>query len=251
MLTHLQKRTIQAIVNVFETGSPVGDYSRVTLLPGDPGHLTYGRSQTTLASGNLARLINDYCAAAHGVTAERLRPYLSRLAAGDVTLDQDARLRTLLRDAASDEAMRQAQDALFDRAYWDPALAAAQSLGLQTALGTAVVYDSRIHGAWVRLRNATTASAGAPSVPPCNEHKWISAYITIRHQWLATHANPILRNTVYRMQTFAQLLAASNWDLSLPLIAHGVRIDEASLAARQSAADHADLVASDVTRPAP
>ena len=53
MLTELQKRAAQAIINVFETGDAQGDYGKVTLMKGDPGHLTYGRSQTTLSSGNL------------------------------------------------------------------------------------------------------------------------------------------------------------------------------------------------------
>ena len=53
MLTELQKLTAQAIVNVFETGKARGDYGRVSVMRGDTGHLTYGRSQTTLAIGNL------------------------------------------------------------------------------------------------------------------------------------------------------------------------------------------------------
>jgi chitosanase len=61
MLSDLQKAAAQAIVNVFETGKTLGDYARVTLLSGDPGHLTYGRSQTTLGSGNLYLLIKAYC----------------------------------------------------------------------------------------------------------------------------------------------------------------------------------------------
>ena len=36
MLTELQKRTAQAIVNLFETGQVRGDYGKVTLIPGDP-----------------------------------------------------------------------------------------------------------------------------------------------------------------------------------------------------------------------
>ncbi len=70
MLTDLQKRTAQAIVNIFETGRVRGDYAKVTLIPGDPGHLTYGRSQTTLASGNLHLLIN---ACAHRGACPRSR----------------------------------------------------------------------------------------------------------------------------------------------------------------------------------
>ena len=60
-MNDLQKRTAQAIVNIFETGRVAGDYGAVTLLPGDAGHLTYGRSQTTLGSGNLFLLIKAYC----------------------------------------------------------------------------------------------------------------------------------------------------------------------------------------------
>ncbi|HMD31093.1 MAG TPA: chitosanase, partial [Candidatus Acidoferrales bacterium] len=148
MLTDLQKQTIQAIVNIFESGKPTGDYACITLLPADPGRLTYGRSQTTLASGNLWQLLSNYCAAATSASARRLRAYLPRLAARDRALDTDAPLRTLLREAAADPVMRRAQDEFFDRAYWNPALRAAQLLGIQTALGVGVVYDSFIHGAW-------------------------------------------------------------------------------------------------------
>ena len=59
-LAALQKQAAQAIVNIFETGSVRGNYADVTLLRGDSGQLTYGRSQTTLASGNLYLLIKSY-----------------------------------------------------------------------------------------------------------------------------------------------------------------------------------------------
>jgi chitosanase len=61
MLTLTQKRTAEAIVNLFETGEVLGDYSQVTLIAGDRGHLTFGRSQTTLGSGNLYELLLRYC----------------------------------------------------------------------------------------------------------------------------------------------------------------------------------------------
>ncbi|ROR01523.1 hypothetical protein [Desulfosoma caldarium] len=44
MLSELQKKAAQAIVNVFETGRPQGDYGQVTYHPKDPGELTFGRS---------------------------------------------------------------------------------------------------------------------------------------------------------------------------------------------------------------
>src|SRR6218665_2633545 len=55
-LTATQRASCEAIVNIFETGSVRGEYGQVTLIPGDTGRLTYGRSQTTLGSGNLFKL---------------------------------------------------------------------------------------------------------------------------------------------------------------------------------------------------
>ena len=56
-VTATQAATIKAIVNFFETGHVLGDYGQVTVLAGDTGHLTFGRSQTTLGSGNLHKLL--------------------------------------------------------------------------------------------------------------------------------------------------------------------------------------------------
>lgn len=51
-MNNLQTSTAKAIVNIFETGRLLGNYGSVVVDPKDPGHLTYGRSQTTLASGD-------------------------------------------------------------------------------------------------------------------------------------------------------------------------------------------------------
>jgi len=241
MLTELQKRTIQAIVNIFETGQPAGDFARVTVAPSDPGRLSFGRSQASLASGNLFRLAGEYCADPAALHARELSSYLPRLEARDPGLDSDARLLSLLRLTGADPAMHRAQDAIFDRVYWDPAVLAAQALGIETALGSGVVYDSMIHGGWVRIRNGTAASFGrqpsAPFLPQgmAFEREWITRYIGLRRDWLALHSNPLLRLTTYRMDTFAALVRAGNWDLTLPIEAHGVRITAEALDPRSAA----------------
>lgn len=244
MLTPLQKLTAQAIVNVFETGSPTGDYAAITLSKSDAGCLTYGRSQTTLASGGLAQLIGQYCSTTGALHAAALSPYLPRLSARDRALDTDEKFTALLKKAGDDPTMHRIEDRFFDRAYWDPAIHAAQALAIETPLGVAVIYDSFIHGAWARLRDATLsrvglpsealAKEGLPSAPgrssSCSaEQAWILAYITLRRDWLANHPNPLLRRAVYRMDTFLSLASAANWDLTLPLEAHGVAITESAL----------------------
>src|ERR1044072_3822634 len=161
-MTDLQKRTAQAIVNVFETGSVRGDYANVTVVAGDAGHLTYGRSQTTLASGNLFLLIDDYCRAAGATHAEALKPYLAKMKAKDLSLDHDSALRSTLRSAGKDPVMMAIQDAFFDRVYWSPAVLLAQAIGLTTPLGLAIVYDSTVHGGWKKMGERKINSAGTP-----------------------------------------------------------------------------------------
>lgn len=230
MLSELQKAAAQAIVNVFETGKTLGDYARVTLLAGDPGHLTYGRSQTTLGSGNLHLLIKAYCDMPGAACARALKPYLPRLAAIDLALDRDMAFRELLKEAGGDPVMQDAQDGFFDRVYWTPAAKTAGVLGFATALSTAVVYDSLIHGSWGALRDRTTAKLGQPA--KAGEKAWVGAYVNERRNWLAAHPNTLLRRTVYRMDAFNALIKAGNWSLGVPLSVCGVTVDQAALSCR-------------------
>jgi chitosanase len=227
MLSDLQKQSIQAIVNVFETGRPLGDYGLVTLLPGDSGHLTYGRSQTTLASGNLFLLISAYCQDQAAQFGEALLAFLDRLEDTDLSLDHDTAFRNLLREAGDDPVMRSTQDEFFDRVYWAPAVKSAEFIGSGTALGMAVVYDSRIHGSWHRMRDRTNESHGPLS--DLGERVWVAHYVQVRRNWLANHSNEILQKTVYRMDSLKQLMDTDNWGLDLPFNVRGNVIDAAVL----------------------
>ena len=226
-LTALQKSAAQAIVNIFETGSIRGNYADVTLLPGDSGQLTYGRSQTTLASGNLFLLIEDYCNQNNGSLSAEFKPYLSKLQSCDCSLNNDATFRGLLKDAGSDPVMQDVQDAFFDRVYWDPAMRSADALGAQSALGAAIVYDSTVHGSWAQVRDMTRKQFG--ELKQVGEVQWMSDYVETRRQWLATYPNPLLHKTVYRMDAFRQIINAGNWKLGLPLAVRGLSITPDSL----------------------
>ena len=232
MLTDLQKKSAQAIVNVFETGKAQGDYGRVTVLPGDSGHLTYGRAQTTLASGNLHLLIKSYCETDGPGYAKELGKYLTRLAQRDLKLDQDLRLRILLRDAGLDPVMQDTQDGFFDRVYWLPAIREASRIKIGNGLGSTVVYDSMIHGSWKRVRDLTIQQFGAPEAIKAN--KWVRKYVAVRRDWLANHPNPLLHKTVYRMEAFQDLIGRRKWSLALPFTVRNVMIDEAVLSSTPS-----------------
>lgn len=227
MVTKLQKLAAQAIVNVLESGGAKNNYAAVTVIPGDTGHLSYGRVQTTLASGNLYLLVKAYSEKTGARLDSLFAPFMGRLADGDTSLDGDARFRNLLQDAAADPVMRAVQDGFADRLFWDPAAGAASELHLSEPLSIAVVYDSHIHGAWRHIRDQTVDQIGQPR--PAEERRWVKTYVANRKRWLSRHSNSVLRRTAYRMEVFEALIAQDKWRLRLPFIVRGVRIDRAAI----------------------
>jgi len=214
-------------VNIFETGKVLGDYGAVTVIPGDKGHLTYGRSQVTLSSGGLHNLLAEYCARADAQMARQFQPLLlPRFLAKDLTLDTDASVHALLREAGNDPVMHAVQDEFFDKDYWVPSCKAAAKCGLTTALSTAVVYDGHIHGNFGGIRKDVNKTGTVAT--GLSEQAWIAAYVATRKAWLLRSKGPLPR-TVYRMEAFQRLIDEEKWDLPLPLVVRGVSISEESL----------------------
>jgi chitosanase len=226
-LTELQKKAAQAIINIFETGTVAGKYDSVVSVSGDPGGLTYGAKQTTLNSGNLYLLIKAYTDAQDASFADDLKPFLGGLKNQDQRLNRDARLHGILRQAGRDPVMVREQDEFFDRVYWTPALNRATAIGIETALGVAVVFDSITHGSWALIRDRTISKFGKPSI--IGEQTWIGHYVDVRRDWLANHSVKLLHVTVYRMDAFKKLIEKRNWDLALPFTVRGLVIDDDNL----------------------
>lgn len=227
-LTAQQRQTVDAVVNVFETGTARGGFDRIAVLPGDTGHLSYGRMQATLGSGNLHLLVKAYCETPEARLAADLARWLPRLLARDTALDHEPLLRGLLHIAASDPVMRAAQDAFVTRVFLEPSLVRASGLGLESALALAVVHDSAVHGSFARLRDRTSAQHGMPG--EIGERPWIVAYVETRRAWLAGNRRADLRRTVRRMEAMQRLIADDRWSLALPFSVLGVVIDHAALA---------------------
>lgn len=223
-LTPKQKSICEQVINVFESGSPQGNYGTISIYKDGPHNIrqvTYGRSQTT-EYGNLHELVEMYVEAG-GIYSEALRAYLDKI---EVTpLADDATFKQLLRDAGKkDPVMRQTQDTFFDKRYFAPAMSWADINGFSMPLSALVIYDSFIHSgsilSFLRKR--------FPESPPAkggDERTWITQYVDTRQNWLANHENRILRNTIYRTECFKTEILRNNWDLTLlPIIANGISI---------------------------
>ena len=219
--TKKQKAAVKAIVSCHETGKAVGNYSALVVLPDDAG-ITYGCHQATHKAGSLYAVVKQYCGTSTSENAEILRKYLPELKdpAKRHKLAKDAVLKRVLKKAGGEREMQIAQDKVFENIYFKPALRAVIDSNWKHALSLAVVYDSFIHGSWARLRDKVKGK---------NEKEWIAEYVAVRRKWLSSSKRPILRKTVYRMATFEKLMKEGNWELELPITAHGVKITQAHL----------------------
>lgn len=229
-LTPDQRRICERIINVYETGSIRGDYASISIFADGPHgirQVTYGRAQTT-EYGNLAELVRMYVEAG-GVFADQLRPFVALIM--HTALVDNAQFKQLLQRAGrEDPVMAKTQDIFFEKRYFQPAQTWAVENGFTRALSMLVIYDSFIHSGGI----LPFLRARFPEKPPAgggNEQDWIRQYVDVRHEWLATHANTILRGTIYRTRDFKREIARGNWDLALvPISANGTPVSAAETA---------------------
>lgn len=223
-LTLTQKRLIERVINVFETGSPEGNYAAIVIFKDGPHNIrqiTYGRSQTT-EYGNLHELVKKYVQA-NGLFSSQLAPFADRV--GRVALTDNAEFKDLLKRAGKeDPKMREVQDKFFDERYFKPAMKWADEHGFKDPLSALVIYDSFIHSG----RVLQVIRQKFPESPPSNggdERAWTKAYVNARHNWLKTHPRPIVQKTIYRTQCFKDEISRNNWDLSkTPVKANGTDV---------------------------
>jgi chitosanase len=223
-----QKRKIMQVINVFETGTPTGNYSNISIYADGPiidgqriKQITYGRSQTT-EYGVLKILIQQYIAN-NGQFADQFRPYVDKIGK-QPSLYTDATFKSLLKNAGqNDPIMKTTQDVFFDQLYYQPAFKWFTSMKFTLPLSLLVIYDSFIHSGSILASLRQKFPESVP-VNGGDEKKWIAQYVAARHDWLEHHSNKILRNTVCRPITFEKAIAKNNWDLALPIDANGTII---------------------------
>ncbi|MEP7213498.1 MAG: chitosanase [Acidobacteriota bacterium] len=226
-ITNEIKTACVAIVSIFETSRPFGDFAAYAVLDDGAG-VSYGISQFTHRSGSLAAVIDEYLAAGGAIGRKvfvEAGPLLARRDSAAIkSLAGDKTFAKALKAAAISHEMRAAQSSVAYRLYFAPAVKQCEAIGLQFPLSLAVVYDSVVHGSWPRLRDLV-------NVPPPskggNEKAWVTAYVRKRHAWLT--ASPRLAKTAYRTRFFLDQIAQGRWELELPLRVNGVLLTRSLL----------------------
>lgn len=230
-VTKEQRYVVDCVLSIFETGKipSISSYSTCTILSDGAG-ISYGKHQATDRAGSLDKIVQLYIEKG-GAVAEQLKPFLARLAANETAkLDPKKppvwaqKLIEVLKQAGADHLMQDAQDEVFDSAYWIPAVGHASNAGLKTALGHLVVYDTCIHSGPGGVANIRARFPEASPARGGDEKTWIRAYIKARREWLLGNANSLVQKTTYRMDALEALAKSENWDLVTPLKVRGVTI---------------------------
>lgn len=224
----------EAIVRIFETSKPFGDYAAVAIL-NDGAGISYGISQFTHRAGSLLAVVEQYFRNGGQVARQVIDesvPMLRKSTKRAIeTLAENERFKKALKVAAITREMRGAQEHVAFEMYLKPAIRACEGSGFGHSLSLAVVYDSMIHGSWEKIRDRvriTPNRVGEQGELWPEEKKWITEYVRKRDAWLA--ANPRLAATRYRTRFFLNQIAISNWDLRLPMKVQGVTLTDSMIA---------------------
>ncbi len=219
-----QKVLIEHVVNVFESGSTLGNYGAIAIFndgPNDIPQITFGRSQTT-EYGSLRELIKRYTAAG-GIYSKKLKLYVEKI--GETALTDDQNFKDLIKKAGREDVlMQKTQDTFFDDKYYQPSIKWLTANDFILPLSALVVYDSFIHSGGIlseirqKFKEIVPKSGG-------NEIEWTTAYVNARHEWLKNHPRPAVQKTIYRTQCFKDEIKRGNWTLGkTPIVANGIKV---------------------------
>ncbi len=218
--TDTDKLKALAIINVFETSRPFGDYAACVVL-NDGAGISYGINQFTHRSGSLLAVVERFLKIGGKIGSATMIDCLPDLrrhtASAIVFLTTNERLKSALKAAAVTREMKAAQTAVAFELYLMPVIVACQRRGYVEPLSLAVLYDSIVHGSFARIARGVRSNQD-------DERAWITEYVRRRDAWLASF--PRLASTRYRTRFFLNQIAISNWTLRLPLNVHGVRLTD-------------------------
>jgi hypothetical protein len=248
MFSDRAKLIALAIVHIFETSKPFGDYSAVAVL-NDGAGISYGINQFTHRSGSLYQVVTAYLNQNPSANIEIITRALPMLRltteAAILSCSNNTALKNALQLAGATVEMRTAQQRVMTDRYLTPAIEACEGSNFTLPLSLAVIYDSINHGSYDLIRDRDTVThenlSSQVTVDRTDhgnsenfEKAWISEYVRLRDHWLASV--PRLAGTRYRTRLFLNQIKSGNWNLALPIVVQGVRLTDAMINVSNSAA---------------
>ena len=223
-----QRRRADQLISAFENSTTTIRYDYAANLDDGRG-VTAGRAGFTTATCDALDVIEVFTDEIGDNEMARFEPELRRLC--DQSSDDTSQLPeqayiTAWVEAAADPAFRAAQDEIVDREYYDPAMRAADDIGMSSALARAELYDTAIlHGAGddpdglAALIDRTISEVGTPAA--AGERRWLDAFFDVRVDDLEHPANEQTASewaeSIDRVECMRRIAATGNVELDGPI----------------------------------
>ena len=232
-ITSAARTAISEVLALWETGSPTGGYGTISILSDGAG-FTGGVHQGTDKAGTIDRIIQTYIDK-RGKYAEEFRAFQDELEA-NLSTELDPKnppqwaldfMKLWRRAAGEDVWFRRAQDEVFDAQYWAPCAQQCEAMKLQLPVSWGVCYDITIQSGPAGISKMRKLFAESAPCNGGNEAQWVRAMALARRSWLANFKSPyegekgerhsnLVRNTVYRMDGWLDVIASNNLMLKTP-----------------------------------
>ncbi|WP_433783333.1 chitosanase [Actinomycetospora sp. CA-101289] len=224
-------RVADAIISSFENSTVELPYAEAQDLDDGRG-ITAGRAGFTSGTHDLLLVVQRYEELAAGQRTPLTR-YLAPLRRIDAAVADDGDAAstaglsgfadTWRETSRTDPRLNQAQDDVYRRLYFDPAMVQAQAVGLTTGLGQLIILDAAVqHGATASADGLITMirETGAPGPDP-DHSGWLPAFLEVRRAHLQDPADEetteVWRESIPRVDTLRALLDQQRYDLETPL----------------------------------
>ncbi|GAC1352423.1 MAG: chitosanase [Polyangiales bacterium] len=230
-MTKDQRRRADMLISLFENGTVDIRYDYVQAL-GDGRGYTAGRGFTT-GTGDVLAVVKLFDSR---VSSNPLGTYLPRLeelaSEGSGSTSGLSGFVSAWKTAATDPEFRRSQDDIVDRDSYFVAMKTCDSLGINTALGRTVIYDTVVvHGSGgdpdglPALVSATLKIVASPNAAGTDEKLWMRAFLKVRRADMAHAHDPATRKVwaeaVGRCDVLAELDRSANYDLHGPIEVKG------------------------------
>jgi chitosanase len=192
---------------------------------GDGRGITAGRAGFTSGTGDLLEVVRRF---AQQRSDSALAGYLPALEADngtDSTAGLDGFTDVWAQTSHTDPLLAQIQDQVSDELYFDPAVRRAQQVGVRSALGQLIIWDTLVqHGegddpdGLPAIQNEVVVRFGTVAG---NEPAWLTDFLEVRRAHLLHAADPntrdAWRDSVSRVDALESLVHARDLDLRPPL----------------------------------
>ena len=218
-----QRSRADQLVSIFENGTPLIQYDYAENLDDGRG-VTVGRAGFTTATGDALDVIEILvdCPADLVVFIPELQRLRRTQSAKTGGLPEAAFVRAW-KAAAHLERFRDAQDRIVDREYYEPAMRAADALGLAMPLARVQLYDAAIqHGVGddPDSLGSLIARAGRRRSAASGEERWLDAFFDVRIETLQAPSNTATtsawRESTDRVECMRRLARSSDGSLDSP-----------------------------------